>query len=189
MIDSELLPRVARKIKTLRSNKNLTLADLSKTSHVSKGLLSKIENSRTTPSLPVFLGIVNALGVSLRDFFDGMDLLQDKEYLLIRKEDQQLVQKEHHPGVSHRFLMAQSLPGSSLEMVVLTLQPETQSNAAITDGHELYYVLTGQCDYYINEELVKLEEGDLLYFDGTKAHFAANHSTSAVVMLMITFLK
>lgn len=189
MIDSELLPRVAKKIKALRSNKNLTLAELSKNSNVSKGLLSKIENSRTIPSLPVFLGIVNALGITLKDFFDGMDLLRGKDYLLIKKEDQQIIHKEEREGFSYRFLLSQSVPGSSMEMVLLTVQPGARSKPTITDGHEVKFILSGQCDYYINEEIIHLDEGDTLYFDASKPHMPVNRSPSPVVMLVTYYLK
>ena len=189
MIDSELLPRVAKKIRTLRSNKNLTLAELSKSSNVSKGLLSKIENSRTIPSLPVFLGIVNALGVSLKDFFEGMDLLQGKEYLLIRKDDRQPLHKEDREGFSYRFILAQGIPGSTMEIVILTVQPGARSKPTTTDGFELKYVLAGSCDYYINEEMVRLDEGDVIYFDASKPHMPVNRSSAPVVMMVIYFLK
>src|ERR1700755_2246130 len=133
MIDSELLPRVAKKIRALRSNRNLTLAELSKNSNVSKGLLSKIENSRTIPSLPVFLGIVNALGVSLKDFFEGMDLLQGKDYLLIKRGDRQSIQKEDREGFSYSFIMTQQLPGSSMQVVILSVMPGARSTPSSTD--------------------------------------------------------
>ncbi len=187
MIDSELLPRVAKKIRTLRSNRNLTLADLSKSSNVSKGLLSKIENSRTIPSLPVFLGIVNALGVSLKDFFEDMDLLRGKEFLLIRKEDQQLIHKEERDGFSYKLIMAQNLPGGSVEVMIVNVLPEANSKLNVDSGFKLNYILSGRCDYYINEEIIQLEEGDTVYFDAGKSHMPVNRSQQAVVILTILF--
>jgi transcriptional regulator with XRE-family HTH domain len=189
MIDSELLPRVARKIKTLRSNKNLTLAELSKHSNVSKGLLSKIENSRTTPSLPVFLGIVNALGVSLRDFFEGMDLLQDRDYLLVKKEAQHIIKKEGTEGITHRFLMAQGISGNSIEIAVVTIGAAARNVTTTTRGFELNYIISGECDFQLNEEVIRLEEGDALYFDGAKPHLPVNPGSSPLVLLVIYFLK
>jgi len=187
MIDSELLPRVAKKIRTLRSNKNLTLADLSKSSNVSKGLLSKIENSRTIPSLPVFLGIVSALDISLKDFFEGMDLLRGKDFLVIRMADLQTTYKEEREGFSYKFIMAQNMPGSSMEISLLTIQPEAKSKMVIESGFELSYVISGACDYYINEEVVRLEKGDTLYFDSSKSHMPFNPNPQAVTLLVLFF--
>jgi len=187
MIDSELLPRVAKKIRALRSNKNLTLADLSKSSNVSKGLLSKIENSRTIPSLPVFLGIVSALDISLKDFFEGMDLLRGKDYLVMRAADLQTTYKEDRAGFSYKFIMAQNMPGSSMEISLLAIQPEAKSKMITESGFELNYVISGSCDYYINEEIIPLEKGDTLYFDSGKAHRSVNRNAEAAVLLIIFF--
>lgn len=189
MIGTELLPRVAQKIRAIRSNKNLTLAELSKNSNVSKGLLSKIENSRTTPSLPVFLGIVNALGVSLKDFFEGIDLLSDKDYLLIKKEDQQPSWRESKDGIFYRFLMSQNMPGSSVEITLTTVLPGNQNALETSAGFQFIYVISGECEYFIEKEKVHLTDGDALYFDGTKPHFHLNTGNTTLNMLVIYFLK
>jgi len=189
MIDSELLPRVAKKIRTIRSSKNLTLADLSQASNVSKGLLSKIENSRTIPSLPVFLGIVNALGVSLKDFFSDMDLMQGKEYLHIKKESRRAMQKEEREGFRYEFIMAQNLQGSAMEAVILTVQPGARSKPTSTDGYEFKLIMSGYCDYYINEDIIRLEEGDAIYFDASRPHMPVNRGAHPVVMLVLYFLN
>ena len=52
---------VGKRIKELRLNKDLKLVEVAIKSRVSKGLLSRIENGRTIPSLPVLFSIINAL--------------------------------------------------------------------------------------------------------------------------------
>jgi transcriptional regulator with XRE-family HTH domain len=189
MIDVDLLPQVARKIREIRSARHLSLTELSRLSNISKGLLSKIENSRTVPSLPVFMGVVNALGVSLKDFFDGMDLLKGKDYLLIKKSQQQVLTKEHREGFHYEFITAQSVAASTMEMVVLTVMPGARSVPTTTDGYEFKYILAGTCDYFINEEIVRLESGDALYFDARKPHMPVNRGMQPVIMLVIYFLS
>ena len=46
MNELDIVPRLAKKLKSIRVKKNLTLQVLSEKANVSKGLLSKIENSR-----------------------------------------------------------------------------------------------------------------------------------------------
>lgn len=60
-MQDELIGRIGKRIKALRNARGLTLQLLSERAHITKGLLSKIENSRTIPSLPVFLQIVQGL--------------------------------------------------------------------------------------------------------------------------------
>jgi transcriptional regulator with XRE-family HTH domain len=188
MIDSELLPRVAGKIRALRQQKNLTLAQLSSSANVSKGLLSKIENSRTIPSLPVFLNIVTSLDVSLKDFFDGMDFLRGRDYRVVRKDEQEPIQKEDREGFSYKLILAQNMTGTAVEVCLLTVKPGARSKATTTDGYELKYILSGECDYFIGEEKIVLREGDALYFDASKPHMPVNRGLSPVVMLVVYFL-
>jgi transcriptional regulator with XRE-family HTH domain len=189
MLAPEVLPQVAKKIKSIRTKKNLTLLEVSKNSNVSKGLLSKIENSRTIPSLPVFLGIVNALGVNFKDFFDDIDLMQGKEYLLIRDADQHFTQKEGREGFIYKSVLAQNIHSHSIDVVILQVMPGARSTLTTTDGFELKYILKGQCDYYINEQIIHLREGDTLYFDASKPHMPVNRGTDPVVMLVVYFLN
>jgi len=58
------------RIKEIRQSKSLKLYELAEMANVSKGLLSKVENGRTTPSLPVFFAICNALETPFPLFFD-----------------------------------------------------------------------------------------------------------------------
>ena len=116
-----------------------------------------------------------------------MDLLRGKEYLLIRKEDQQLIHKEERDGFSYKFIMAQNMPGSTVEMMIVTLLPEANSKLSVESGFKLNYILSGRCDYYVNEEIIQLEEGDTLYFDSGKSHMPVNRGQQAVIILSILF--
>ena len=85
MIDNQVVSRIAQKIRSTRLEKNLTIQQLATPTHVSKGLLSKIENSRTIPSLPVFVTLIQSLEISLKEFFQDMVLANGKNYLLVKK--------------------------------------------------------------------------------------------------------
>ncbi|MBX2944215.1 MAG: helix-turn-helix transcriptional regulator [Cyclobacteriaceae bacterium] len=85
MIDNEVVSRIAQKIRATRLEKNLTIQQLANRTKVSKGLLSKIENSRTLPSLPVFITLIQSLDISLKEFFSEMVLLNGKDYLVVKK--------------------------------------------------------------------------------------------------------
>ena len=75
-----------KKFRSTRLEKNLTIQQLATRTHVSKGLLSKIENSRTIPSLPVFVTLIQSLEISLKEFFQDMVLANGKNYLLVKKD-------------------------------------------------------------------------------------------------------
>jgi transcriptional regulator with XRE-family HTH domain len=65
------MKNIGGKIKALRAEKQITLPDLADKAKLSKGLLSKIENSEdSNPSLDTLFKIAEALEISLSDLLE-----------------------------------------------------------------------------------------------------------------------
>lgn len=188
MIDNEVVSRIARKIRATRLEKNLTIQQLATRSNVSKGLLSKVENSRTVPSLPVFITILQSLDISLKDFFYEMTLINGKDYILVKKDGGTTMEREGRDGFNYQYLLSQNIPNCTMEAVLLTLDPGAKGKPTTTDGYEIKYILSGNCDYQINNDVIHLEEGDSLYFDASVPHLPINKTRRKVVMLVIYFI-
>jgi len=188
MVQEELIPLIAKRIKMLRNEKSLTLQTLSERTNLTKGLISKIENSRTIPSVPVLFNIMNALEIKPQDFFDTLSAASSQNYLHIKRKDYKHIKKENRPGFDYRFILAQSLHGCTMETVLLSIKPKSKSKATTTDGFEFKYVVSGDCDYYIQDEKIALREGDSIYFDASKPHYPVNNTKRKVTMLVFYFL-
>ncbi len=189
MIDNEVVSRIAQKIRATRLEKNLTIQALATRSHVSKGLLSKIENSRTIPSLPVFVTLIQSLDISLKEFFHDMVLINGKDYLLVKKNEYIPMSREDRPGFNYKHILSQNITNCSMEASILTLDPGAKGKPTTTDGYEFKHILSGTCEYQINHDTVRLEEGDSLYFDASVPHVPINRSRRKVIMLVIYFLS
>ncbi len=188
MIQEEQITLIAKRIKALRTEKGLTLQALSERTNLTKGLISKIENSRTIPSLPVFLSLLNALEINPNNFFDSPFISTNKNYLHIKQKEYKHIKKENRPGFDYRFILAQSLQGCTMETVLLTIKPKAESKPTTTDGFEFKYIVSGDCDYYIKDEKIELNEGDSIYFDASQPHYPINNTKRKVVMLVHYFL-
>lgn len=188
MIDNQVVSRIAQKIRATRLEKNLTIQQLANRTKVSKGLLSKIENSRTLPSLPVFITLIQSLDISLKEFFSEMVLLNGKDYLLIKKDYYTSVEREGREGFDYQHILSQNIATCTMEAVLLTIKPGAKGRPTTSDGYEFKYLISGTCDYLINNEKVVMEEGDSLYFDASVPHLPINHSKEQVVMLVVYFL-
>src|SRR5215469_8935450 len=62
-------PRVGEQIQRLRTERKLTLDDLSRAAGVSKSMLSEIERDKANPTIAVAWRLTNALGISLDQLF------------------------------------------------------------------------------------------------------------------------
>ncbi len=188
MIQEELVSLIAKRIKTLRIEKGITLQVLSERANLTKGLISKIENSRTIPSLPAFLSLMHALEINPKDFFEAISTFKGQNYVHIKRKEYKHLKKEDRPGFDYRYILAQSIQGCTMETVLLTIKPKAESKATTTDGFEFKYLISGDCDYYIQDEKISLREGDSIYFDASKPHYPLNTSKRKVVMLVFYFL-
>jgi transcriptional regulator with XRE-family HTH domain len=188
MIDNEVVSRIAQKIRATRLQKNMTIQQLAQRSNVSKGLLSKIENSRTLPSLPVFVTIIQNLDISLKEFFQEMVLTNGKDYLLVKKNQSITMEREGQTGFNYQYILSQNMPNCNMEAMILTIEPGAKGRPAATDGYEFRYILSGVCEYQIHNEMIVMEEGDAIYYDASIPHLPMNPSRRKVVMLLISFI-
>jgi len=78
---------IGKRIKEIRKNNGHTISEIATRTGVTAGLISRVENGRTIPSLPVLLKIISSLDVEVIDFFGGMPQAAGAKYIVSRKED------------------------------------------------------------------------------------------------------
>jgi transcriptional regulator with XRE-family HTH domain len=188
MVDNEVVIRIAQKIRSTRLEKNLTIQQLATRTNVSKGLLSKIENSRTVPSLPVFVTLIQSFDISLKEFFRDIVLVNGKDYLVVKKEQYTSMEREGRVGFNYQHILSQTLTTCTMEAVILDLEPGAKGRPSTTDGYEFKYMISGSCEYQINDETIVLDEGDSIYFDASLPHIPINRTRKKAVMLVMYFI-
>jgi transcriptional regulator with XRE-family HTH domain len=189
-MNEELLLLIGDKIKTKRTQKNVTLEQLAQKAGVSKGLISQIENNRTVPSLPVLFNIIHSLGEDLRTFFEDMhDSINNNHILIIRKGQEKLFSKEPVKGFSYRRILTRSITSQATDMVLLELKKKAVRKQMIqTDAFECKYIIKGSIEYQIEKEIFILNEGDTLFFDGRARHRLKNvGATEALILAFYLF--
>ena len=72
MIKEEQVPK---RIKRMRLERKLTQQQVADMMNVTKGYISRIENSRTAPSVGILISLAHALGVDFNAFFEEEELL------------------------------------------------------------------------------------------------------------------
>jgi transcriptional regulator with XRE-family HTH domain len=188
MTDNQIVSRIAQKIRDTRLEKNLTLQELANRTQVSKGLLSKIENSRTVPSLPVFVTLIQSLGISLKEFFSDVVHVNGKGYLVIKKSQFALMDEEGTDGVSHQCILSQNVANCIMEVVHIAMEPGATGKAISRNGYAYKYILSGSCELKINNDVLELNAGDSIYLDTSLRHSLCNKTENPFMLLSINFL-
>jgi len=71
---------IGKQVRSSRKRLNLTVAALAKQARLSTGMLSKIENGQTSPSLATLTSLAKALQVPVTSFFRGYEEQRDVTY-------------------------------------------------------------------------------------------------------------
>ncbi|MBA4055253.1 MAG: hypothetical protein C0490_11110 [Marivirga sp.] len=187
MINNEVISRIAQKIRSTRLQKNLTIQQLATRMQVSKGLLSKIENSKTIPSLPVFIKLIQSLDISLKEFFEDMLLINGREFFLVKNNRLTALGKSETDGFTYSHILSQNIPHCTMEAALLTIDGGSKGMPATADGYEFRYLLSGTCEYQINNNVILLEEGDAIYLDASVPHTLINHTRKKASVLKLSF--
>lgn len=185
---SNALGMVGQNIRSLRKEMGWSLKDLAEKSSVTPGLISRIENFRTIPSLPVLHHIAVALQVPLSDLVENIDA-NENPYILTRKGEGETEDRDDSEGLEYVSLLSQPIGDSTIRVNMVTVNPLTYRPPNSNDGMELLYVIKGDIEYGIGEELVPLNEGDTLYFNGKIPHSLNNKTSSTVILFKVYFLK
>ena len=185
---NDYLIGLGERIKGIRKKDKKTISTIANAANVSNGLISRIENGRTIPSLPVLLSIINALEIKVSDFFEGMPKPSELNYIVSRFEENAIIEKEDDAkGFAYKYIFGKQLSSIGFEAVLLEVQPNSQREKVETDAYEFKYILSGECIYIIGDDEVLLKEGDSIFFDGRIPHVPINRGDVSAKMLVLYF--
>ncbi|WP_407482062.1 helix-turn-helix domain-containing protein [Elizabethkingia meningoseptica] len=179
---------VGKRIKEIRKDKKLTINDIAQRASVSNGLISRIENGRTIPSLPVLFSLISALETDIAIFFKDLPVQTKSPFLVFRREEMTTIEKEENAeGFIYQHIFSKQFPFVGFECVLLEVQPGSKREKVITDAFEFKFIISGECTYVIGEEEVLLKSGDSIFFDGRIPHVPVNKSNIFSTMLVVYF--
>ncbi|MDB5137792.1 MAG: helix-turn-helix protein [Mucilaginibacter sp.] len=189
-MEDDILIQISNRIKERRREKNITVQELASLANVSKGLISQIENSRTIPSLIVLIDIIKALEIDLNEFFKDIRTKSKLSPILIkRKEEYEHFEKEHATGFHYQRILTRVINHSTVDIVILNLEPNATRPLVETDAFEYKYIISGTIEYQFNEEKIQLNQGDSMLFDGRIPHTPVNMGSQTASMLVVYFFE
>ncbi len=169
--ENNLQSAIGRQVRAIRQQKKLTIPKLAQEMGISNGMLSKIENGQTAPSLGTLLSISQALSVPLTTLFKGFE--EAREAMHVKAGDG--VEAERAGTRSgHQYNLLGSITGSAgvtVEPYLISLNHSSDTFPAFQhEGVEFLYMLEGQVKYHHGRETYHLEPGDSLIFDADAPH-------------------
>ena len=183
---------ISENIKTLRTQRKMTLEKLAGLTGLNKGYLSKIERSKKAPPYSTLNKIAVALNVDAPFLLgERLDKSKDTRISFTKKSQGKFVNilSSLAEGSLYGYeyeALASDKPGKNMEPYII--EPSFEEDAVFQhDGEEFMYVIEGkQLLIYDGKEFI-MEKGDCIYFDASVPHTGRSLGKKKARLLTVLF--
>ena len=163
---------IGREVRAFRKQKDITVAELASMTGLSIGMLSKIENGNTSPSLSTLQTLANSLSVPLTSFFRRFE---EQRMAVHTKAGEGVELEREGTRAGHQYNLlghiGANTSGVIVEPYLITLSEQSDVFPVFQHGGiEAIYMLEGKVDYRHGDEVFSLVPGDTLFFDADAPH-------------------
>ena len=174
---------IGMKLRTLRTQRHLTLSRLAVETNLSTALLSKLETDRMIPTLPTLANICRVYGVGLSYFFSDAT----KHTLAITRKAHLIGNGRGQDGVKQVLL---HVLNTDARLVARMVEYPQGASGTMSEGGQracsLVYVLEGKLQMDSGGMHEVLETGDCAYVDSDMAIAWGAGGTDRCRVLLVT---
>ena len=183
----EISAEIGLRVKKARESNGLSVFDVYLRTDINVELLSQIEEGKVVPPLGTIVKLANAFDLKMGYFISGEE---EKAYTIVRRDDREVTSrydssKEKHHGYAYEHL-APHKTDRYMEPFLVSLEPsETEEERSAHDGQEFIFVVQGEMEVRLGEEIHILQPGDSIYYDSTVPHLVKCHGKETTKILAV----
>ena len=168
--DSALEAAIGREVRGFRAKLGLTVAELARAADLSSGMLSKIENGLTSPSLATLQALSKALHVPVTAFFRRFE--EERDAVFVKAgEGLSIERRGTRAGHQYQLLGHTQSKRLTVEPYLITLTEKSDVFPLFQhSGLEFIYMLEGEVRYRHGNKTYHLTPGDSLFFEADAPH-------------------
>lgn len=172
LTERNLEAAIGREVRNFRRQQGMTVADLATVTGLSIGMLSKIENGNTSPSLTTLQALSHAFSVPVTAFFRSYEERREAQHV---KAGERLEIERRGTRAGHQYHLLGHIGSNNSGVVVepymITLTTESDTFPTFQHGGlEMLFMLEGEVDYRHGDQVYPLRPGDSLFFDADAPH-------------------
>ena len=157
---------IGTRLRQLRLQRGLSLAQVAKAAGISVGFLSALERSQMSASVSTLRKLTRFYQTNILDFFDPFE----SDSRLVLPQKRKIL--EAGPGVRMELL---AWGNTVMEPHLFRIAPNAGSGESYThEGEEFLYVLRGEFQISIEQKEYRLKAGDSFYFESITPHRWSN---------------
>lgn len=180
------IEEIGERIKSLREERQLSLAQLSNLTGFDIELLSNIEGNKVQPQLGTLMKLAKALDSAFGRLISGVG---DKHYSVTRKGEQKVVSRSTSQKGKRQIYTYKSLApevkGRHMEALIVQLEENPDDKMSVHEGEEFIYVLDGIVSLKIGDDIFELDRGDSVYYLSTTPHLVASKSGKSTILAVL----
>jgi transcriptional regulator with XRE-family HTH domain len=171
---------LGRRLRALRSARNLSMLGLAERAGVSESFVSQIERGVANPSVVSLQRLAHALDTSIAALFEESDA---RGRVVRASQRPRLV----HPQRKWEDSLLTPRGSKFLQVILSVIEPGSGAGApyAHESDEECVIVLKGSLEFRVGDESYLLEEGDSLVFESRLEHWNQNPGTTKAEVLWI----
>ncbi|RLK25972.1 XRE family transcriptional regulator [Micromonospora sp. M71_S20] len=171
----QALGAVGPRLRTLRRQRETTLADLSAATGISVSTLSRLESGARRPTLELLLPLARAHGVTLDELVDAPSTGDPRIHLRpVTRHGMTMLPLTRRPGGIQAYKLV--IPGGGRRA-----EPDPQTH----EGYEWLYVLNGRLRVVLGDQDLVLTPGEAAEFDTRVPHWFGSADTEPVEFLSL----
>jgi transcriptional regulator with XRE-family HTH domain len=166
------LAEVGPRLRRLRTQRNVTLVELSEATGISKSTLSRLESGQRRPSLELLLPISVAHQVPLDELVGAPKVGDPRVRMESRKMgDRTIVPLTRQPG--------------GLQAYKMIIPPGRPTEQRTHEGYEWFYVLSGRARLLLADKDITMHPGEAAEFDTRLPHWFGSADDHPVEILSL----
>ncbi len=177
---------VGNRIRQLREERGISLADLSDLTGFSVSLLEDIESGTEKPQLGMVMKLSKALDAAVGRLVSGMGT---RLFAITRKNERKPVarsaSKTSKKNVYSYMSLAPEVQGRHMEALIVQLENSGEMEISVHSGEEFIYVLDGIANLTIAKETFDLTPGDSAYYLSTTPHYLTARTEKATILAVL----
>lgn len=182
---------ITKKLKALRKNNNISLSELADKTGLTKGYLSRIENSENPPPISTLGKIASALGADVTDLFPKTEEPSPNQELVISRKQERVHTNGRGASYGYNYQnLALEKKGKNMEPFIVSVgfdHPVNIETDFCHQGEEFIYVLEGTMEFFFKGGSYILEAGDSAYFDADVPHSGRSVGDTKARLLIVIY--
>ena len=182
----ESVEEIGQRIKKIRKDRGLDLAELANLTGFDVEMLSRIENDEVQPQLGTMIKLSKALDSAFGRIVSGVG---DRLYSITRNNERKVVSRStSHKGQRKAYTymsLAPEVKGRHMEALLVQLEVDPEEEISIHEGEEFIFVLDGVVKMKIGEDAFDLEPGDSIYYLSTTPHHISAKTGKAAILAVL----